>query len=194
MPILPIDFCPSCGSPTQLHVPEGDNRERAVCSTCDTIHYQNPKIVAGALPVWRDRILLCRRAIEPRYGTWTLPAGFMENGETVEQGARRETQEEACAQLQELSLYTMLSIPHISQVYILFRGELTAENAFSPGEESLETALFEEHEIPWGEIAFPVIERSLRLYFEDRKQGRFGIHFGDIHPSPHGDYTPVGTD
>ena len=138
-------------------MPEGDNRERAVCSACDTIHYQNPKIVAGALPVWEDRILLCKRAIEPRYGTWTLPAGFMENGETVEQGARRETHEEARAELQELSLYTMLSIPHISQVYIMFRGQLMAEDAFSPGDESLETTLFAEHEIPWDEIAFPVI-------------------------------------
>lgn len=180
MPILPIDFCPSCGSPTRLHVPDGDNRERAVCSACETIHYQNPKIVAGTLPVWQDRILLCKRSIEPRQGTWTLPAGFMENGETVEQGARRETREEARAELQELSLFSMLSIPHISQVYIMFRGELTAGDAFAPGEESLETALFTEHEVPWNEIAFPVIERSLRYYFEDRRHGRFGVHIEDI--------------
>jgi ADP-ribose pyrophosphatase YjhB (NUDIX family) len=180
MSILPIDFCPSCGSQTKLHIPAGDNRERAICSACDTIHYQNPKIVAGALPVWEDKVLLCKRAIEPRFGTWTLPAGFMENGETVEQGAKRETREEAEAELVNLSLYTMLSIPRISQVYIIFRGQLTGGNAFSPGAESLETALFAEHEIPWTEIAFPMIERSLRYYFKDRKRGQFGVYIEDI--------------
>lgn len=180
MPIISIDFCPSCGSETRFHVPEGDNRERAVCRSCDTIHYQNPKIVAGALPVWEGKVLLCKRAIEPRYGTWTLPAGFMENEETVEQGAKRETQEEAQAELVNLSLYTMLSIPRISQVYIIFRADLTGEAAFSPGAESLETALFAEHEVPWNNLAFPVIERSLRYYFEDRKRGKFGTYIDHI--------------
>jgi ADP-ribose pyrophosphatase YjhB (NUDIX family) len=180
MPILPIDYCPSCGKPTKLHVPDGDNRERAVCKACDTIHYQNPKIVAGALPVWEDKILLCKRAIEPRYGTWTLPAGFMENGETVEQGAKRETLEEAEADLINLSIYTMLSIPRISQVYIIFRADLTGPNAFGVGSESLETALFSEHEIPWDDIAFPMIERSLRYYFKDRKHGQFGVYIEDM--------------
>ncbi len=180
MPILPIEFCPSCGNPTRLHIPEGDNRERAVCRACDAIHYQNPKIVAGALPVWQDKVLLCKRAIEPRYGTWTLPAGFMENGETVEQGAKRETREEADAELVNLTLYTMLSIPRISQVYIIFRAELTGPEAFGVGSESLETALFSEHEIPWNEIAFPMIERSLRYYFNDRKHGDFGVYIEDI--------------
>jgi ADP-ribose pyrophosphatase YjhB (NUDIX family) len=180
MPILSIDFCPSCGNRTKLHIPAGDNRERAVCDQCDTIHYQNPKIVAGALPVWEDKVLLCKRAIEPRYGSWTLPAGFMENGETVEQGAERETWEEAQAKLENLSLYTMLSIPRISQVYILFRAELTGETSFAPGEESLETRLFSEQQIPWDEIAFPMIERSLRYYFKDRKHGTFGVYIEDI--------------
>jgi ADP-ribose pyrophosphatase YjhB (NUDIX family) len=180
MTILSIDYCPSCGRQTQIHIPDGDNRERAVCAACDTIHYQNPKIVAGALPIWEDKVLLCKRAIKPRYGSWTLPAGFMENGESVEQGAKRETQEEAQAELRNLSLYTMLSIPRISQVYIIFRAELTGEDAFGPGAESLETALFAEHEIPWDEIAFPMIERSLRYYFEDRKHGNFGVYIEDI--------------
>lgn len=180
MPILPIDYCPSCGSQTKLHIPEGDNRERAVCGACDTIHYQNPKIVAGALPVWQDKILLCKRAIEPRYGTWTLPAGFMENGETVEQGAKRETREEAEAELVNLSVYTMLSIPRISQVYIIFRADLTGPEAFGVGTESLETALFAEHEIPWDEISFPMIKRSLRYYFKDRERGHFGVYAEDM--------------
>ena len=180
MPILPIDFCPTCGSETHIRIPEGDSRERAICSACSTIHYQNPKIVTGALPVWKDKILLCKRAIEPRYGTWTIPAGFMENEETVEQGAIRETLEEARAELLNLSFYTMLSIPHISQVYIIFRAELTGEDAFSPGEESTETSLFSEQEIPWNELAFPVIERSLRYYFADRKRGQFGTYIEDM--------------
>ena len=180
MPIIPIDYCPSCGKQTRLHIPQGDNRERAVCNACDTIHYQNPKIVAGALPVWQDKVLLCKRAIEPRYGTWTLPAGFMENGETVEQGAKRETREEAEAELLNLSLYTMLSIPHISQVYIIYRADLTGPQAFGVGSESLETVLFSEHEIPWDDIAFPVIERSLRYYFKDRKRGQFGVYAEDM--------------
>lgn len=180
MPILPIVYCPSCGSQTHLHIPEGDNRERAVCGQCDTIHYQNPKIVAGALPAWEDKILLCKRAIEPRYGSWTLPAGFMENGETVEQGAIRETWEEAEAKIDNLQLYTMQSIPRISQVYVIFRAELRGENAFGVGSESLETALFLEHEIPWSEIAFPMIERSLRYYFSDRARGNYGVYVEDI--------------
>ncbi len=180
MPILPIEFCPCCGAHTKLHIPEGDNRERAVCDACDTIHYQNPKIVAGTIPVWEDKVLLCKRSIEPRYGTWTLPAGFMENGETVEQAAARETWEEAQAQLDDYSLYTMLSIPRISQVYVMFRGNLSAKDAFAPGAESLETGLFTEHEIPWDEISFSMIERSLRYYFADRKQGQFGVYVEDI--------------
>ena len=180
MPILPIEYCPSCGGETQTHIPEGDNRERAVCGQCDIIHYQNPKIVAGALPVWREKILLCKRAIEPRYGSWTLPAGFMENGETVEQGAARETWEEAEARIHNLQLYTVQSIPRISQVYIIFRAELSAVDAFGVGSESLETALFSEHEIPWDQIAFPMIERSLRYFFADRKRGNFGVYVEDI--------------
>ena len=119
-----MKFCSHCGNPVSQKVPEGDNRLRHVCDHCQTIHYQNPRIVAGCLPVWGRRVLLCRRAIHPRYGFWTLPAGFMENGETVEQAARRETYEEACARVGELQLYTLFDLPHINQVYMLFRGEL----------------------------------------------------------------------
>lgn len=173
---LPINFCPSCGANTQIKVPQGDNRKRAVCTQCDTIHYQNPNIVAGSLPVWKDKVLLCKRAINPRIGTWTLPAGFMEQGETVEQGAARETWEEARAKLDDMQVYTMLSIPRISQVYIIYRAQLQGENAFEPGPESLETALFSEQEIPWDNIAFPMIERSLRYYFKDVKLGQFGVY------------------
>jgi ADP-ribose pyrophosphatase YjhB (NUDIX family) len=180
MSIITIVYCPSCGGETRQQVPEGDNRERAICGDCETIHYQNPKIVAGALPVWKDKVLLCKRAIEPRYGSWTLPAGFMENGESVEQGAQRETWEEAEADIDQLQLYTVLSIPRISQVYMIFRAQLRGENAFGVGSESLETALFTEQEIPWDEIAFPMIERSLRYYFTDRKHGQFGVYVEDV--------------
>ena len=175
-----MKFCSQCGESVTQRIPEGDNRIRYVCDRCETIHYQNPNIVAGCIPVYGDQILLCKRAIEPRYGMWTLPAGYMENEETVEQGAIRETLEEARAELLNLSFYTMLSIPHISQVYIIFRAELTGEDAFSPGEESTETALFSEQEIPWNELAFPVIERSLRYYFADRKRGQFGTYIEDM--------------
>lgn len=180
MSIITIIYCPACGGETRQQIPEGDNRERAVCCDCETIHYQNPKIVAGALPVWEDKVLLCKRAIEPRYGSWTLPAGFMENGESVEQGAQRETWEEAEAEIDQLQLYTVLSIPRISQVYMIFRAQLQSEQAFGVGSESLETALFTEQQIPWDEIAFPMIERSLRYYFADRKRGQFGMYVEDI--------------
>ncbi len=180
MPIPAINYCPSCGEKTTNRIPDGDNRARAVCSKCSTIHYQNPKIVAGSLPVWKDQVLLCKRAIEPRYGLWTLPAGFMENSESIEQGAARETREEAQAELENMTLYTVFSIPKISQVYMLFRADLTGEHAFSPGSESLETALFSEDDIPWDDIAFPMIERSLRYYFADLKREEFGFYVESI--------------
>ncbi|MEE9448271.1 MAG: NUDIX hydrolase [Arenicellales bacterium] len=175
-----MEFCPSCGEKTEQRKPDDDNRIRAICSACDTIHYQNPKIVTGTLPIWGDKVLLCKRAIEPRYGTWTLPAGFMENGESVEQGALRETFEEAGAELDNLKLYTMLSIPRISQVYMLFTGKMRGEDAFESGVESLETKLFSEDDIPWDDIAFPMIERTLRYYFADRRKGDFGVYVEDM--------------
>jgi ADP-ribose pyrophosphatase YjhB (NUDIX family) len=136
-------------------------------------------MVVGCLPEWQDRLLLCRRAIEPRYGLWTLPAGFMELGETLQEGAARETLEEAGAQVEMGELYTLFNLPHINQVYLLFRSRLL-ELDFAPGTESLEVALFREQEVPWMDIAFPVIRETLWLYFRDRARGDFGLHTGDI--------------
>ena len=179
-----MKYCSNCGTSVTVCIPEGDNRERFVCPQCQTIHYQNPKIVAGCIPEWEDRILLCRRAIEPRYGLWTLPAGFMENGESTEQAAMRETWEEACARVEIDTLYSLLSIPHINQVYMLFRGTLI-NGKFAPGEESLECALYDESEIPWNELAFPVVEETLTRYYRDRKAGNgFPLQIGDVHKHP----------
>jgi ADP-ribose pyrophosphatase YjhB (NUDIX family) len=170
---MAIKFCSSCGSGRiELRVPDGDNLPRFVCGACGAIHYQNPKVVVGCLPEWEDRVLLCRRAIEPRHGLWTLPAGFLENGETVAAGAVRETLEEASARVELGELYTMISLPHISQIYIMFRARLV-DLDFGPGPESLEVRLFREEEIPWEEMAFRTIGRTLRNYFLDCKLGSF---------------------
>lgn len=176
-----INYCMQCGAPVDWRVPEGDNLPRHVCDACGTIHYLNPKIVAGCIPEWDDRILLCRRAIEPRYGLWTLPAGFLENGETTAQGAARETREEACAQVDIADLYALFNIPHISQIYVMFRAQLRALD-YAPGEESLEVALFREDEIPWDTLAFPVVHEILLRYYEDRRSGQFRMHVADITP------------
>ncbi len=174
-----MKYCSECGSEVALRVPRGDDRPRYVCGTCDTIHYQNPKVVVGCIPEWEDKILLCRRAIEPRHGLWTLPAGFMENGETTQQGAARETLEEAKARVGVGALYTMFNLPHINQVYLVFRSRLL-DLDFGPGPESLDVRLFDEPDIPWGEIAFPVIKETLALYFRDRATGGFALRAGDI--------------
>ena len=145
---------------------------RFVCGDCGTIHYQNPKIVVGCLPEFEQRVLLCKRAIEPRHGLWTLPAGFLENGESIFAGALRETLEEANARVEIGDLYTMISLPQISQIYVMFRARLL-DLDFGPGPESLEVRLFEEHEIPWEELAFRTIGRTLRNFFLDRKLGAF---------------------
>lgn len=174
-----MKFCSQCGGSIELRIPEGDNRERHICIDCGTIHYQNPKIVTGCLPEWEDRILLCRRAIAPRHGYWTLPAGFLENGETTLQGAARETMEEASARVTVRSLYATFNLPHIDQVYMFFRANLL-DLDYGPGEESLEVELFSEAQIPWGELAFPVVVETLKLYFADRVRGEFKSHLGDI--------------
>ncbi|TCK19178.1 ADP-ribose pyrophosphatase YjhB (NUDIX family) [Thiogranum longum] len=166
-----MKFCSNCGESVVLRIPEGDNRERFVCDNCHTIHYQNPNIVAGCIPEWEGRILLCKRAIEPRYGLWTLPAGFMENGETTEQAAMRETHEEAGANVEITSLYGLFSIPHISQVYMLYHGFLV-NGAYEAGCESLECRLFNEQDIPWDKLAFPVVRETLQRFFADRKHGK----------------------
>jgi len=174
-----MKFCSTCGATVSHKIPEGDTLPRYVCDQCAAIHYQNPRIIAGCIAEWQDKILLCRRAIEPRYGLWTLPAGFMENRETTLQGALREAQEEAQANVIETSLFCMFSIPHISQVYMMYRGEL--QHGFAqPGTESLETALFTESEIPWSELAFPVMRETLKLYYADKSAGKFIVHTGDL--------------
>ncbi len=174
-----MKFCSSCGQPVALRVPPGDDRERFVCDACGTIHYQNPKIVTGCLPIYEGRVLLCKRAIHPRSGLWTLPAGFLENGETTVEGAIRETREEACAEVSVHGLYTVFNLPHISQIYMFFRADLTNPN-FSAGPESADVQLFEESQIPWEELAFPVIRDTLRHYFSDRSAGNFPVRVGDI--------------
>ena len=177
-------FCSNCGARVTRIVPAGDDRSRYVCEACTTIHYQNPKIVAGCIPQWKGRLLLCRRAIQPRHGLWTLPAGFMENGESTEEAAARETWEEARARVEDMRLYGVFSIPHISQVYMMFRARLRAEE-FSPGPESLEVRLFEEREIPWDELAFPVVRLTLEKYYRDCGGNEFPVHVEDItrHPA-----------
>ena len=175
-----MKYCSNCGSEQIIQsVPKGDDRARHVCGDCESVFYQNPKIVAGCLPVWNDQILMCKRAIEPRLGWWTLPAGYMENGETILQAAVRETLEEACARVQVSHLFTIFSLPEINQVYAIFLANLT-EPEFSPGVESLECKLYRKEEIPWGKIAFPTITQTLRFYFEDLQFGSFSQHIGDF--------------
>lgn len=166
-----------------LKIPPGDHLPRYVCSACGAIHYENPKMVVGAIPEWGDKILLCRRAIEPRHGLWTLPAGFMENRETAAEAAARETAEEAHARVEIGELYALYNLPHISQVHLFFRSRLL-DLDFMPGSESLEVALFGERDIPWERIAFSSVRHTLTHFFEDRSRGVFELHVGDITPPP----------
>ena len=170
-----MKFCSNCGSSLVVTIPPGDNRPRFVCEACGTIHYQNPKLVVGCLAEWQGRILLCRRAIEPRQGFWTLPAGFMENGETTEQAALRETAEEALAVAEGLVPFALVNVPHVDQVHLMFRGQMR-DGRHGAGTESLETALLDERDIPWGEIAFPSVRYTLERFLEDRHRGAFGFH------------------
>jgi ADP-ribose pyrophosphatase YjhB (NUDIX family) len=170
-----IYFCPQCGKPVSQRVPTGDNRLRHVCDACGYIHYENPRLVLGAIAEWQERLLLCRRAIEPRAGFWTLPAGFMENGESTQAAAARETLEEACARVEHSRLFALIDVPQINQVHIFYRGAL-AGGEHAPGEESLETALFAEDEIPWSQLAFLTVRLALEHYFTDRRAGTFGQH------------------
>lgn len=168
-------YCSQCGSLLTRRIPEDDNRERDVCDHCGAIHYQNPRMVLGTIPVWEKQVLLCRRAIEPRHGYWTLPAGFMELGETTAQGAARETQEEAGARIEMGPLFAVLDIPHVDQVHIFYLARLT-DPQFEPGPESLEARLFNEEEIPWDELAFRSVSTALKLFFADRARGAFQVH------------------
>lgn len=170
-----MKFCSECGNPVVHRVPEGDNLPRHICEHCDLIHYQNPKLVVGCLPVWKEQVLLCKRAIEPSYGLWTLPAGFMENQESLEQAALRESHEEANANLEIENIYSIISLPHINQIYVLYRAKLL-DLDFYAGSESLDVQLFTEDEIPWDSLAFQTIKTTLERYFEDRKKGQFSVH------------------
>mgnify|MGYP001826432028 CR=1 FL=1 len=178
-----MKFCSHCGAGLTQRIPAGDDRPRFVCDQCHTIHYQNPRMVVGTIPEWEDRILLCRRAIEPRAGRWTLPAGYLENGETMIDGARRETREEAGAALNDLTPFALFDLPFINQIYLMFRGPLRTADCH-PGEESLEVRLFREDAIPWDELAFVVVRETLERYFSDRTEGRFRLHTGTIVPPP----------
>lgn len=174
-----IKHCKICGAPVVYAVPPDDNRERATCTACHTVIYENPLNVVGTVPVWGDQVLLCRRNIEPRHGFWTLPAGFMELGETVEQGAARETDEEAGAHFELEGIFTVLSVVRVGQVHIYFRARLL-DTEFVPGPETIEARLFHEHEIPWDELAFQTVHRTLEHFFDDRRNGRFGVHCSEI--------------
>jgi ADP-ribose pyrophosphatase YjhB (NUDIX family) len=147
--------------------------------SCHTIHYQNPKIVAGCIPEWENQILLCRRAIEPRLGFWTFPAGFMEMGESMEDAAARETLEEAKADVEITSIYALYTLRRVDQVYVVFRGQLRTMD-FGVGDESSEVKLASLEDIPWEQLAFPVIREILTRYAEDHQQGQFHTHFGEI--------------
>jgi ADP-ribose pyrophosphatase YjhB (NUDIX family) len=183
----PMKFCSECAHPVDLQIPDGDNRPRYVCRQCTTIHYQNPKLVIGSIPVWENegqlQVLLCKRAIEPRYGYWTLPAGFMENSETTGEAALRETEEEAGADIELGELFTLLNVAQVHQVHLFYLARLRSLD-FAPGIESLDVRMFAEHEIPWDELAFPTIRTTLELFFADRVKmregGQYGFHSRDI--------------
>jgi len=176
-----MNYCSNCGKSLSFGTPPDDDRPRFLCDSCGTIHYQNPVMVVGCIPEVKDKILLCRRAIEPCSGKWTLPAGYLENGETVSAGAVRETYEEACANVEIIAPYAMYNISHVSQIYLMFRARLVG-NDFMPGTESSDVRLFAEEEIPWNEIAFTVIKKTLQQYFKDRMMGEFPFHIGDVLP------------
>ena len=171
--------CKACGAEVRYLVPADDNRERAVCTVCANVHYENPLNVVGTLPVWGDQVLLCRRNIEPRYGFWTLPAGFMEMGETAAEGALRETIEEAGARVEMQGLYTVLNVVRVGQLHLFYRARLL-DTDFAPGPESIEAKLFTEVDVPWDELAFRTVRETLLRYFDDRKRGQFDVHCADI--------------
>lgn len=178
-----MKFCSECAHPVNYEIPEGDNRKRAVCSNCGTIHYVNPRIIAGTLPTFENKILLCKRAIEPRKGYWTLPAGFMEQEESLEEGAVRETFEEAGINITCGPMLSSISVPFISQVHIFFLAEMaTSEHATSTSE-SLEVKLFDVKDLPWDEIAFPTVKKTLKHYLDDIEKGELNTRVFDIHPS-----------
>lgn len=179
----PINFCRACGTAVQYRLPDdGDTKERAVCPSCSIVHYENPLNVVGTVPTWGaegELVLLCKRNIEPRRGKWTLPAGFMEMGETTAEGAARETVEEAGAQFEMQSLFCIVNVARVGQVHMFYRARLLSDQ-FNPGHETMEARLFDESEIPWEELAFRTVKETLEHYFADRRQENFKIHTLDI--------------
>ncbi len=194
-----MNFCSECAHPVSLAIPTGDNRPRYVCSHCGTIHYQNPKMVLGTIPVWDQdgdmRIMLCKRAIEPRHGLWTLPAGFMENNETTAEAAMRETVEEAGANIEVHELFSLLNVPHVHQVHMFYRATLL-DLDYAAGIETLEVRMFAPQDIPWDQIAFQTVAYTLKFFLEDHAarsngSGGYGFHTMDIlKPRP----APVAAD
>jgi len=174
-----MKFCSNCAAPVVQRVPPGDTLPRWVCDQCGEIHYQNPRLVVGSIPEYQGKLLLCRRAIEPRYGYWTLPAGFMENAETTAQAALRETLEESGARIELGAPFSMISVPHVNQVHLFYLARVL-ELDFKPGEESLEVALWEEADIPWKQIAFRTVGLTLKHWFADRGRRAFGFHAEDL--------------
>ena len=177
----PIKHCRNCGAAVVYRIPDdGDTRQRAVCPACDTIHYETPLNVVGTVPYWGDKVLLCKRNIEPAWGKWTLPAGFMELGESTAQGAARETDEEAGAQIEMEGLITVMSVPSAGQVHLYYRARLLSDR-FEPGHETIEARLFAQDDIPWDEIAFRTVRETLLRFYSDRKAGVVGVHNFDVH-------------
>lgn len=175
-----IKFCKECGQAVSYRIPDdGDTKSRAICSVCHTVHYENPLMVVGTLPVWQGRVLLCKRNIEPRKGKWTLPAGFMELNETAAEGAARETVEEAGAQFEMQDLLSVLSVARVGQVHLYFRAALTSDQ-FNPGFETQEAQLFDEKDIPWDELAFTTVKLTLECFFADRAKGVQNVHHLDV--------------
>lgn len=174
-----MNYCPACGAPVRRGIPPGDDRPRFICGGCQAIHYHNPKMVVGAIVMEQEKLLVCKRAIEPRLGSWTLPAGYMENGETIEQAARREAREEAGAALVDLRPYALLNLPTINQLYFIFLARLEV-GGFAAGAESLEVRLIDLGDIPWEELAFPVIRRVLEVFVVDYQQHTFPFRILDV--------------
>ena len=176
----PIKHCRKCGASVVYRIPDdGDTKQRAICTACATVHYENPLNVVGTIPIWENKVLLCKRNIEPRWGKWTLPAGFMELNETVAEGAARETVEESGAEFELEGLFSLVNVARVGQVHLFYRARLLSDR-FNPGFETIEARLFAEDEIPWDEIAFRTVKETLAHYFADRRAGSFSIHAIDI--------------
>ena len=178
---MEIRFCSSCGGPMALRIPEGDDHVRSVCTRCGFIHYLNPKVVVGCIPIWKDRILMCRRNIEPGRGQWTLPAGYLENGETMAAGAARETLEESRAEVKITSPFRVFNIPHVNQIYVMFQADLL-EKKFGPTPESTHVRLVRPEEIPWDNIAFSVIRQTLEDFIHAQNPVNFRFQMKTILP------------